>query len=115
MNHVMTLNATYLYGAPFRYFGAWFASAPGFSGGDLSKSKDSFERAIAVSDTYFGTKVSYAEFYAVKAEDKSLFTRLLREVTDGNPETLPDVIPEQKLEQQKAEQLLSRTSELFQS
>jgi len=113
MQHVLSLDETFFYGAPHRYFGAFYAKAPSFAGGDMTKSKEHFEKAIALEDEYLGTKVLYAEYYAAKADDRDLFTRLLTEVQAGDPEALPDIVPEQLVEKKKAETLLSQADDLF--
>ncbi|MBI3178844.1 MAG: hypothetical protein HYZ27_04245 [Deltaproteobacteria bacterium] len=113
MQRVLEIDEKFFHAAPHRYFGAFYAKAPSFAGGDLGKSKLHFDRALELDPNYFGTKVLYAEFYAPKTEDKTLFAKLLEEVTAGNPEVLPELVPEQKLEQQKAKKLLAEINEIF--
>ena len=55
----------------------------------------------------------FREYYAVKAEDKELYTKLLNEVKAADPNVLPDLLPEQKMEQAKAERMLAETDEVF--
>lgn len=113
MNRVLSIDETFFYGAPHRYFGVFYAKAPAFAGGDMEKSKEHFERALQLSSDYLGTKVLYAEFYATKTEDKELFTQLLNEVQAADPAVLPELVPEQQAEQQKAEFLLAQIDERF--
>ncbi len=113
MQRVLAIDENYFYAAPHRYFGGFYAIAPSFAGGDLNKSKEHFEKALNIDSRYLGTKVLYAEFYATKANDKELFTRLLNEVKSADPAVVPEIMPENTLEQEKAERLLSQTGELF--
>lgn len=113
MQHVLELDPTFFHGAPHRYFGAFYAKAPAFAGGDLAKAKEHFEKALAIDANYFSTKVLYAEFYAIKTEDKALFTQLLSDVNAAQPAQYPEVVAEQKIEQEKARRLLTQVEELF--
>lgn len=113
MQRVLAIDQSFFYGAPHRYFGAFYAKAPAFAGGDMKKSREHFDQALAINSNYFSTKVLYAEHYATRAEDRALFTRLLSEVRDADPTLLPDVIPEQHIEQEKARRLLAQVDEIF--
>lgn len=113
MQRVLSLDETFYHGAPHRYFGAFYAKAPAFAGGDMTKSKEHFEKALALDGNYLGTKVLYAEYYAAKADDRALFTRLLTEVNESDPTTIPEILPEQKIEQEKAKDLLAKADDLF--
>ncbi|MEZ4270352.1 MAG: TRAP transporter TatT component family protein [Myxococcota bacterium] len=113
MQRVLDIDETFFHAAPHRYFGVFFAKAPAFAGGDMEKSKLHFDEALALDSRYFATKVLYAEFYAAKIENKELFTRLLNEVKNADPSVLPDLIPEQRVEQDKAKKLLSQIREIF--
>lgn len=113
MQRVLAIDETFYYAAPHRYFGAYYAKVPSFAGGDLNKARDHFEKALRINSTFFATKVLYAELYATRTDDKALFVRLLSEVRDGDATLLPDVIPEQHVEQDKAKKLLAQVDELF--
>jgi tetratricopeptide (TPR) repeat protein len=113
MQRVLELDPSYFHAAPHRYFGAFYAKAPSFAGGDMTKSKEHFDKAIANAPGYLGTKVLYAEMYATKQDDKELFTKLLGEVKGADPAVLPEVTAENKVEQRKAERLLTRIEDLF--
>jgi tetratricopeptide (TPR) repeat protein len=113
MTRCLELDRAYFYAGPDRYFGAFFAVAPTYAGGDLNRSREHFEYAISQHPGYFGTHVLYAVEYAVKMQDRALFERELRLVIDGDPDTLPDVRPENLAEQRKARDALARIDELF--
>ena len=72
MQKCLDLQPNYFYRAPDRYFGAFYARAPSFAGGDLNKSREHFERAIHDAPNYFANHRMFAEEYAVKAQDRAL-------------------------------------------
>ncbi len=113
IEHALALDEKYFYGAPHRYLGAYYAAAPGFSGGDVEKSKEHFDKALAIEPNYFGTRVLYAVEYAVKAQDADVYKQQLEMVINGKPEVLPDVVPEQKIEIEKAKKELPKMEDLF--
>jgi tetratricopeptide (TPR) repeat protein len=113
MQRVMQIDETFYYGAPHRYFGAYYAKAPAFAGGDPNKSKEHFTKALQIAPDYLATKVLYAEYYATKTENKELFTELLKDVEKADPTALVEIIPEQHMEQEKAKRLLAKTTDLF--
>jgi tetratricopeptide (TPR) repeat protein len=113
VSRVSTLDSTYFYGASDRYWGAYYSIAPGFAGGDKEKSRQHFEKSLKLAPNYIGTKVTYAETYAVGVQDRDLFERLLKDAIATPVSSLPDVEPEQRMEQAKARAFLARTAELF--
>ncbi len=113
ISKVHELDAQYYYGAADRGLGAYYAKAPSFAGGDLDLAKTHFEASLAVAPDYFSTKVLMAEYWATKTQDKAEFTRLLEEVIAGDATVYADVIPIQKLEQKRAQDLLDNADDLF--
>jgi tetratricopeptide (TPR) repeat protein len=113
MTRCLELDREYFFGGPDRYFGAFFAVAPSYAGGDLERSRQHFDYSISRYPGYFGTHVLYAVEYAVKTQDRELFTRELQWVIDNDPNMLPEVAPENRVEQQKARDALARADELF--
>jgi hypothetical protein len=113
MTRALEIDENYFHGALHQYFGAYFAQAPAFAGGDLSKSRQHFERALEIAPDFLPTKVAYAEFFATRAQEPQLFKRLLKDVLAGNIDALPQVQPEQILAQNRARVLLQTEKELF--
>ena len=113
MMRCLELDANYFYAAPHRYFGAFFARAPAFAGGDLERSRQHFEASLQHSPNYFATRVLYAQDYAVKAQNRQLFEEQLNLVINGNVQGIPEVVPENTAEQRKARDLMARADELF--
>lgn len=113
MERCLELDETYFYGAPHRWLGTYYAVIPAFAGGDLEKSQYHFERSLAIEPNYFATRVLRAENYAPKVNDRQLFESDLHYVLNTDPEVLPDIVPEQKVEQEKAKKLLAEIDDLF--
>lgn len=100
--YLYSLDRNYYYGGPARWLGTYYAVAPGIAGGDMDKSKKYYEESMASAPGYLATKVLMAENYAAKVKDRALYDKLLDEVLAGNPDALPEVAIEQKVEQEKA-------------
>jgi tetratricopeptide (TPR) repeat protein len=111
LERVLALEETFFYGAPHRYFGVYWSLLP--VGRDLDKSKQHFERSLAIAPNYVGTKVLMAESYAVKKQDRALFARLLDEVLATPDAIIPDLVPETRIEKDKARELKAKIDDLF--
>ena len=114
MSRVSELDPAYFHSAPDRYFGAYFAVAPKFAGGDLEKSRTHFDRSVANAPEYLGTKVLMAQELAVRLDDRALFESLLNSVlATPNSQIPPELWPESEVERIKAKELLAQIDELF--
>jgi tetratricopeptide (TPR) repeat protein len=113
MSHALELDETAFYGGPPRFWGAFYAAAPSFAGGDMGKSREMFEKTKAMNPEYLGTYVLYADYYAKKAQEKDLFRSLLQHVLDTPADVLPEMLPEQNVEKQKAQRLMDSIDDLF--
>jgi hypothetical protein len=106
MERALELDASFYHNGPDRYFGAFYAVAPGFAGGDLTKSQEHYEKSLAAAPYFLGTKVLMAENLAVKLDDEEMFDRLLAEVLAADLSAVPpEILPEMKVEQAKAKEL----------
>jgi hypothetical protein len=113
MTKVVELDPTYFHGAPYRYFGAYYAVAPAFAGGDLKKSEENFNKSLEAAPNYLSTKVLMAEALMTKKQDRATFEKLLKEVVAADPASIPEVAPEQAVEKAKAAKLLTQVDDLF--
>ncbi|MBC8072040.1 MAG: hypothetical protein IAG13_27200 [Deltaproteobacteria bacterium] len=113
MDRALELDPNFYYGGPHRYFGAFYAVAPAFAGGDLAKSKVHFEKSLAIEAKYVGTKVLWAQELAVKEQDEATFDRLLKEVIATPDDIIPEVRAETIVEKQKARESLEEKEDLF--
>jgi len=113
MDRCLELDPTYYYGGPHRYFGAFYAIAPSFAGGDLEKSKIHFKKSLEISPDFVGTKVLWAAELAVKQQDEETFDALMTEIEAADENAIPEVMPETRVEKQKAAQLKAERDDLF--
>jgi len=121
VQRVYELAPNYYHGAADRYFGAFFAVAPPFAGGDLAKSLEHFEASKKKAPYYLGTYVLQAELYAPKKQDEAMFTRLLNKVINAQPCPptpsdaciLKGLEAESAVEIHKAKDLLARKGDFF--
>ncbi len=113
MQRLLMLDEFYYYGAAHRYFGAYYSKAPAWAGGDMTKSKYHFEKALEIAPNYFSTSVLQADMYTRKTEDPDHFRRLLEFVINADKDILPGLGPEQRFEQIKAENLLEEIDDIF--
>lgn len=113
MERCLALDETYFFGGPHRYFGAYYAVAPSFAGGDLDKSQAHYQKSLVLAPNAVSTKVLMAENYATKRQDKELYQKLLNEVLAVPDDIIPALVPETKVEKQKAKELLAAINEKF--
>ena len=113
INRVGELDKNFFYGAYDRYWGAYYAVAPGFAGGDMEKSLQSFNSAIKTEKNYLGNYVLLADYWARKKGDKDMFVNNLNKVLKMNPNSVKAIAPENKIEQRKAKKLLDQVNEIF--
>jgi tetratricopeptide (TPR) repeat protein len=110
---VQATDPNFFYGAGDRLLGTYYAKAPAAFGGDMGLSMQHFEASLAIAPDYLGTKVLMAQYYATKAQDQEMFERLCNEVLAADPESIPEIAPEQRLEQGNAQRLLDQVGDLF--
>ncbi len=113
MDRCLALDPNFFYGGPHRYFGAYYAVAPAFAGGDLEKSKVHFNKSLEIEPNYIGTKVLWAAELAVKQQDEDSFEKLLNEVLAAPDDLIPELTPEIIIEKGKAKELLEQQEDLF--
>ncbi len=111
ITYLYSLDKYYYYGGPARWLATYYAVAPGIAGGDLEKSRRYYEESIAAAPNYLATKVLMAENYAAKVKDRALYHRLLDEVIAADPQIMPEVAIEQRVEQEKARRMKSEKLE----
>jgi hypothetical protein len=89
------------------------AAFPSVFGGDLNKAKDLFDRAMKLSKgRNHLIHAGYAKSYAVAAQDRELFLRLLNEVMDA-PDQGSDIRLSNKIARVRVEIYLTRLDEWF--
>jgi hypothetical protein len=113
IERVAELQPDYFFGAVHRYWGVYYAIAPGFAGGSMEKSKESFQKAFKVANNYLGTHVLYAENYAARTADRETFKKELNFVLNAKENVIPELIPEHILEKAKANKMLADMEQYF--
>jgi len=112
VSHVYETGPDHFFGASDRYFGAFYAVAPAFAGGDLDKSEKHFTAAFKASNDYLGTFVLAAELWATKAQNTDAFDEYLAKVVAAG-EGPAELAPENAVEKRKAAALIAKKAELF--
>jgi hypothetical protein len=114
MNYrILKLDPDFYYGAVYRYWGAFYAVAPNYAGGDLEKSFRNFRKSLELAPDYLGTKVLMAALYGVKSGKRSFFKKTLQDVLRAPINKTSEIYPENYLEKKKARRLLESIETLF--
>lgn len=114
LKRVLEMDALYFHGLPQILMGVTLSARPPLLGGNPDQARFHFEAALKESDgKFFLAQVYFAKYYAVRAQDKTLFDRLLREVVAGDPEDFKEVCLINQVMQRKAKELQKQTSALF--
>jgi len=103
---------SFFYYAPYRYLGGYYTKLP-FPGGDAEKSKKNFTTAIEKAPNYLGSRVLYAQMYAIGEDDEALFKEQLQIVLDTPADVDPAIAPENTIEKKKAKLLMDNIDEHF--
>jgi hypothetical protein len=114
MRRVLELDETFYYGGPHLFMGIWYASRPKIAGGDLAKSEAHFRRALEIGQGKFlMSRVYFAEYYAQRTFNKSLYTALLQEVLQVPVDIEADLTLVNAVAHQKARKMLAEADETF--
>jgi hypothetical protein len=113
MTRINDVDPDYFYGASERYFGAYYAIAPSFAGGDLNKSREYFDKSLKRAPNALSTHVLMAEALAPKLQDRAMFDAQIKLVMDTPANVIPELEPEALREKAKAEALAKKADELF--
>jgi tetratricopeptide (TPR) repeat protein len=114
MQRVFELDETFYFGGPHLFLGSILASKPAIFGGNPEKAKEHFEACLRINDNKFlMAKYLYAKTYAVQAQDRELFKKLLSEVLDASKDLLPEQRLANEIARKKAKALLALEEDLF--
>jgi hypothetical protein len=114
IERLLEIDPSYLYGTAHVLMGTILAAKPAILGGDAAAAKAHFDKAMDISKgAFLLTPYYYARFYAVKAQDKDLYARLLDEALARPAVKLRDVCLLNTVMKEKARVLLSRMDEFF--
>jgi predicted anti-sigma-YlaC factor YlaD len=114
MDRALALNEAFDFGAIHNYFITYEMSRPGGAGDAAARSRQHFERALALSGgQQAGPMVSFAEAVSVQQQDLKQFESLLHQALAINPDLKPEWRLSNLVMQRRAKWLLSRSDQLF--
>jgi tetratricopeptide (TPR) repeat protein len=114
LKRLVEMQPDYLYGLPHILMGASLSARPPLLGGDVEGARLHFEQALKLSNRkFFLAQYYFARYYAVRVQDRALFTSLLQEIIHGNPGALKDVCLINRIMQQRALELEKKADDLF--
>ena len=107
---VLSQKPDFYFGGCHQIFGILYARLPGV---ELNKSISQFETAITKGPDFFGNYVARAKYLYPRVSDKESFEKDINYIISLDPSTVPEVAPENLMEQEIAKKLLQKTSNLF--
>jgi hypothetical protein len=114
LKRLVEMQPDYLYGLPHILMGVSLSARPPLLGGDVEGARFHFEEALKLSNRkFFLAQYYFARYYAVRVQDRALFTSLLGEIAHGNSEALKDVCLINRIMQQRALELEKKADDLF--
>ena len=114
LERVMEIDPNYLHGLPYILKGVSLSARPKMFGGDVKQARNYFEKALELSDRkFFLAQYYFARYYAVMAQDKQIFFKLIQEIINENPYELKDVCLLNRAVQLKAKRLKKVADEFF--
>jgi prepilin-type processing-associated H-X9-DG protein len=112
MTRIKATMPDYFYGAAERYFGAFYTKIP-FPGGDEELSKENFESSKSRFPDYLATRVLMADLHATKFDNRAMFVDELNYVLAASADVIPEIAPENAVEQKKAAALMEDLDDYF--
>ena len=114
MQFVLNHDETYYYGGAHLYFGTTLSKMPAVLGGNLTKSKEHFDKCIGINKgNFLMVYVFYARMYAVAQQDEELFTELLNKVVSTPYNIDKELILPNVMAQAKAKYHLAHMEDYF--
>lgn len=114
LNRILEIKPDYYYGAPYILMGSILAAMPGPLGGDEKQARKYFEKSLKITDGHFFLAHYYfARYYAVRAQDKELFFKLIKEVEQKSANELKDACLINSVMKEKMTHLKEISEDLF--
>ena len=107
---VLSQKPDFYFGGCHQIFGILYARLPGV---ELNKSISQFETAITKGPVFFGNYVARAKYLYPRVSDKESFEKDINYIISLDPSTVPEIAPENLMEQEIAKKLLQKSSNLF--
>jgi hypothetical protein len=110
----VALDERYYHAAGHVFLGVLHSSRGASAGGDPARGKQHFERALELTEhKAHMVQLNYARHYAVQAQDRALFTRLLSEVVGAAAPAPADLSLANAVARRRAERLLGQVDRLI--
>ena len=114
MERVVAVEESYFYGGAHVFLGSYFGGRPKLAGGDVAAAQRHFDRAVEISGGRFLMNwIFYARYYAVPAQNRAEYERLLRKVTDTPAGILPAETLANTMARKRARLMLEDADEFF--
>jgi len=114
MQRILELDSEFYYGSPHLLMGAYLAAKPAMIGGNMNEAKEHFDRALAIGEgKVLMAKVLFAEHYARRVRDRTLFEETLQQVLAAPVDEVPELTLSNVLAQEKARRMLEQADEYF--
>ncbi len=114
LERIIEINPDFFHGTPYALLGSLLAFTPPLLGGDPSKARDDFDRAMEASGGRFLLiQYFYARYGAVRLQDRQLFLRLLESIGGSDESALKEMCLINMVFKEKASRLKAREDELF--
>lgn len=114
LERVLEIDGSYFHGLPAIVKGSILSARPQLLGGDREGAASFFQKGLEESGgRFFPARYYYAKYYAVAAQDRHLFRRLLGEIISGQSREMKEMCLVNTVFQQKAAKLLEQEEELF--
>jgi len=114
LERIIAINSDFFYGAPYALLGSLSAATPPLLGGDPSRAREAFERAMELSSgRFFLIQYFYARHGAVRFQDRALFVKLLESIARSDEADLRQMCLINRVFKAKAARLRIMEDELF--
>ena len=114
MKRVLELDESFYYGGAHIFMGVLDASRPAVAGGNLTRARDHFLKAIDLGEGKFLlARIYYAEYYAKKTFDRKLFISILQKSLEIPADITPELTLLNTVAHQKAREMLDQADEYF--
>lgn len=114
MARIVEIQPGFYFGAPYMFYGVYYASRPAMLGGNPKAALENFEKAAQVTQgRNLMVYALEAQFLAVQTMDRGLFDEMLSKISSGNIEALPEQRLAGALAKQRAKYLQDNASHYF--
>jgi tetratricopeptide (TPR) repeat protein len=110
---MMAIDPAWYGGSPYFAYATFYAVAPGFVGGDMEKSGESFTKAIEIGPDKINFRTARARYFHSKRGDREAFERDLKWAIEQDPHRAGDAYPWALFHQRDARKMLQNIDDYF--